>query len=227
MIAYENLLNIIKNDKHLEMNSKDEKDITYKKFPLKKFIINQDIISYPRTNYIIDDNFTYKKTQNYFLDKTINDIFNLDAVKKKPSEYYQYNMQNKNLTDIRLSELQKENNIQSNFELLKEQNETGDSLENLRDLEDDYQTNLMIVLNNKKSNEKIIDINGNTEYENDVSKLNKKYRKKTPLLVTKAIPQSILKVKEEEKLDEKIELKDEPIVINRGTTLTWRSPEVE
>ena len=46
MIAYENLLNIIKNDKHLEMNSKDEKDTTYKKFPLKKFIINQDIISY-------------------------------------------------------------------------------------------------------------------------------------------------------------------------------------
>ena len=210
MIAYENLLNIIKNDKHLEMDFKKQKDITYEKYPLKKFVINQNIIPYKKINYINEDNFVYKKI-DYKIDKTINDIFDLDAVRKKPIEYYQYNMKDKNISDMRLSELQKENNILSEFELLKEQKETGDSLENLRDLENDYQTNLMIVLNNKKSNEKLIDINGDTKYKNDVSKLNNKYKKKIPLLVTKAIPQSILKVKEEEKLDEKIELKGEPI----------------
>lgn len=181
MIAYENLLNIIKNDKHLEMNFKKQKDITNEKYPLKKFVINQNIIPYKKINYINEDNFVYKKI-DYKIDKTINDIFDLDAVRKKPIEYYQYNMKDKNISDMRLSELQKENNILSEFELLKEQKETGDSLENLRDLENDYQTNLMIVLNNKKSNEKLIDINGDTKYENDVSKLNNKYNKKNSII---------------------------------------------
>ena len=114
-------------------------------------------------------------------------------------------MQNKNINDLRLSQLQKENNILSEFELLKEQNETNDTLENLKKEEDEYQTNLLIVLNNKNENLKIIEKDGNTKYDNDVKKMNDKYKKKKPLLITKAIPFSIIKEKKEEKIEEKTE----------------------
>ena len=117
----------------------------------------------------------------------------MKSIKSKPSEYYQYNMENMNISELRLSNLQKDNNILSNFELLKEENESNNTLDELKEQEEEYQTNLSIVLNKKNENQKIIESNGNTKHDNDAKKINVKYKKKIPILITKAIPYSLIK----------------------------------
>ena len=192
MQAYENLMYLINKDKYLKADFKKEKDVIYENYPIKKIEYKKAYISYPKSNYIIDNN--YKKIEhNHILNKTISEIYDMKSIKSKPSEYYQYNMENRNISELRLSNLQKDNNILSNFELLKEENESNNTLDELKEQEEEYQTNLSIVLNKKNENQKIIESNGDSKYDNDVKKINVKYKKKIPILITKAIPYSLIK----------------------------------
>ena len=154
MIAYKNMMNEINNLK--EPKPIIEKKHCIIKYPLHK-IYNSDnkIIPYPKhkINYLVDNskNFIRKYNENKEVANYTNDIdklYSLDVKLKsdndKPPDYYQYNMKNKTIEDLRLDAYQNENNIKSNMTILQEENASNKSINEIKTNEDDFQTNLNI-----------------------------------------------------------------------------------
>ena len=161
MIAYKNMMNEINNLK--EPKPIIEKKHCIIKYPLHK-IYNSDnkIIPYPKhkINYLVDNskNFIRKYNENKEVANYTNDIdklYSLDVKLKsdndKPPDYYQYNMKNKTIEDLRLDAYQNENNIKSNMTILQEENASNKTINEIKTDEDDFQTNLNIILNEYKN----------------------------------------------------------------------------
>ena len=161
MIAYKNAMNEMY---HL----KDPKPILNKEHNIIKYpkhkIINCDnsIIPFPKhkMNYIIENPKSYIKKYNENKDVTdytneIKKIHSLDIKLKhdndKPPDYYQYNMKNKTIEDFRLDAYQTENNIKSNMAILKEENNSNKTIDKIKTNEDDFQSNLNLILNEYKN----------------------------------------------------------------------------
>ena len=161
MIAYKNAMNEMY---HL----KDPKPILIKEHNIIKYpkhkIINCDnsIIPFPKhkMNYIIENPKSYIKKYNENKDVTnytneIKKIHSLDIKLKhdndKPPDYYQYNMKNKTIEDFRLDAYQTENNIKSNMSILKEENNSNKTIDEIKTNEDDFQSNLNLILNEYKN----------------------------------------------------------------------------
>ena len=84
----------------------------------------------------------------------MNDLYSLNIKLKydhKPNDYYQYNMRNKNMSDFRLDAYQNELNVKSDISIAREENETDKSINELKDDESDFQTNLNIILQEYKN----------------------------------------------------------------------------
>ena len=160
MIAYKNALNQINNEKkYIYPTVKSTPIIRY---PLHKMInCNNNIISYPKNNIILSINkpqiFSNIKISDKNISKytdEIDDLYSLNIKLKhddKPPDFYQYNMKNKTIADFRLDAYQTENNVKSNMSILKEENDTDKTLEELNNDEDDFQTNLNLILTEYKN----------------------------------------------------------------------------
>ena len=91
---------------------------------------------------------------NLFFKYIIYDLYSLDIKLKhddKPADYFQYNMKNKTMADFRLDAYQTENNVKSNMSILKEENDTDKTLEELNNDEDEFQNNLNLILSEYKN----------------------------------------------------------------------------
>ena len=101
----------------------------------------------------------------------------------KPPDYYQYNMRNKTLADFRLDAYQNENNIKSNMTILKEENDSNKSLNEIKTDEDDFQNNLNMILNEYKNKQNDLILRkeepSDIEIKVETSKINKKLDKLT------------------------------------------------
>ena len=137
----------------------------------------------------------------------------------KPPDYYQYNMKNKTMTDFRLDAYQTENNVKSNMSILKEENNSDKTINELKTDEDDFQTNLNLILNEYKNKQNYYNTT-KTEIDDNELKLetddiNRKLdelttdNKKLPVIY-KTLTQPIFK-------DEKINKKIKAIFDNNKT----------
>ena len=170
MIAYKQAMQEINNEK--QYIPIKVKSTSIKKYPLHKMIsCNKNIICYPKIQINLSINKPQILTNIKIKDKNISkytdeiyDLYSLDIKLKhddKPADYYQYNMKNKTMADFRLDAYQNENNIKSNLAILQEENNTDKTIDETKNTEDDFQTNLNLILNEYKN--KQIDFNTRQE----------------------------------------------------------------
>lgn len=161
MIAYKNAM--------YEMyHLKDPKPILEKEHNIVKYpkhkITNYDnkIIPFPKhkMDYIVENPKSYIRKYNENKDVTdytnkIKKLHSLNIKLKhdndKPPDYYQYNMKNKTISDFRLDAYQNENNIKSTMSILKEENNSDKTIDEIKTNENDFQTNLNLILNEYKN----------------------------------------------------------------------------
>ena len=160
MIAYKNAMKEMSNLKEPITYIKKQGPIT--KYPMHKAInCTNKIIPFQKRNIselinkptqLIKMKIADKNIDNYTnnIDKLYSLDIKLKSINDKPPEYYQYNMQNKTIEDFRLDALQNENNIKSNMTILKEENDSNKTLNEIKTDEDDFQTNLNMILNKYK-----------------------------------------------------------------------------
>ena len=137
----------------------------------------------------------------------------------KPPDYYQYNMKNKTMTDFRLDAYQTENNVKSNMSILKEENDSDKTINELKTDEDDFQTNLNLILNEYKNKQNYYNTTktkiDDNELQLETDDINRKLdelttdNKKLPVIY-KTLTQPIFK-------DEKINKKIKAIFDNNKT----------
>ena len=168
MIAYKNIMNELNHSK--EPKPMIEKKHCITKYPLHKVCNSHNkIIPFPKhkMNYLVDNpkNFIRKYNENKVAANYTNNIdklYSLDIKLKseddKPPDYYQYDMKNKTIEDLRLDAYQDENNIKSNMTILQEKNIINKSLNEINTDEDDFQTNLNIILNEYKNKQKDLNL---------------------------------------------------------------------
>ena len=70
-------------------------------------------------------------------------------------------MKNKTMADFRLDAYQNENSIKSSLAILQEENNTDKTIDEIKNTEGDFQTNLNLILNEYKN--KQIDLNTRQE----------------------------------------------------------------
>ena len=163
--------------------------IIIKKYPAQKLIFDEpnviefrksyindnvnDFMQLPKRKLIIKNDNTISEYTDY-LDKLIGiDHISLSN-HKKPDAYYQFNMQNKTDADVRCDKLQTENDISNDFNVRKRENEGEGTIEEIKESDDDYATNLKMVLSSYKNKTDLYDdktsfltkIDDETFYEN-------------------------------------------------------------
>ena len=129
-------------------------------------------------NYFVENpkNYIRKYNENKDVTNYTNEIKKLNNLNielkhdnDKPPDYYQYNMKNKTIADFRLDTYQNENNIKSNMTILKEENNSDKTIDEIKTNEDDFQTNLNLILNKYKNKQNYYNT---TKKESDDNKLN-------------------------------------------------------
>ena len=129
-------------------------------------------------NYFVENpkNYIRKYNENKDVTNYTNEIKKLNNLNielkhdnDKPPDYYQYNMKNKTIVDFRLDTYQNENNIKSNMTILKEENNSDKTIDEIKTNEDDFQTNLNLILNKYKNKQNYYNT---TKKESDDNKLN-------------------------------------------------------
>ena len=165
MIAYKLAMQEINNNnKKIQFPIKNS-ETKIIKYPLHNILNNSKITSYPKNNFSLSlnkpPNLEYiKKADISNHVNEMNDLYSLNIKLKydhKPNDYYQYNMGNKNMSDFRLDAYQNELNVKSDISIAREENETDKSINELKDDESDFQTNLNIILQEYKN--KQVDFN--------------------------------------------------------------------
>ena len=115
-----------------------------------------DFMQLPQRKLIIKNDNTISEYTNY-LDKLIGiDHISLSN-HKKPDAYYQFNMENKTDADVRCDKLQTENDISNDFNVRERENEGEGNIESIKESNDDYTTNLKMVLSSYKNKTDLYD----------------------------------------------------------------------